>query len=81
MGGSTGSPKAIVLSNGNFIALTEQAKIVFDELEVGDKCLSIMPIFHGFGLGCMCLCSIIWWGWMFFYSPFKAQGLVRFFLN
>ena len=50
-GGSTGSPKAIVLSNGNFIALTEQAKIVFDELEVGDKCLSIMPIFHGFGLG------------------------------
>lgn len=50
-GGSTGTPKAIVLSNGNFIALTEQAKIVFDELTVGDKCLSIMPIFHGFGLG------------------------------
>ena len=50
-GGSTGNPKAIVLSNGNFITLVEQAKIVFDELEVGDKCLSIMPIFHGFGLG------------------------------
>lgn len=50
-GGSTGTPKAIVLSNGNFIALTEQAKIVFEELEIGDKCLSIMPIFHGFGLG------------------------------
>ena len=50
-GGSTGTPKAIVLSNGNFIALTEQAKIVFDELTIGDKCLSIMPIFHGFGLG------------------------------
>ncbi len=50
-GGSTGNPKAIVLSNGNFITLVEQAKIVFDELEIGDKCLSIMPIFHGFGLG------------------------------
>lgn len=50
-GGSTGKPKAIVLSNGNFITLVEQAKIVFEELEVGDKCLSIMPIFHGFGLG------------------------------
>lgn len=50
-GGSTGNPKAIVLSNGNFIALVEQAKIVFDELEKKDKCLSIMPIFHGFGLG------------------------------
>ena len=50
-GGSTGTPKAIVLSNGNFVTLVEQAKIVFEELEVGDKCLSIMPIFHGFGLG------------------------------
>lgn len=50
-GGSTGSPKTVVLSNGNFVTLVEQSKIVFDELEVGDKCLSIMPIFHGFGLG------------------------------
>ncbi len=50
-GGSTGNPKAIVLSNGNFVTLVEQSRIVFDELEVGDKCLSIMPIFHGFGLG------------------------------
>lgn len=53
-GGSTGTPKAIVLSNGNFITLAEQSKVVFDELEIGDKCLSIMPIFHGFGLG-VCL--------------------------
>ena len=50
-GGSTGKPKAIVLSNGNFVTLVEQSRIVFDELAVGDKCLSIMPIFHGFGLG------------------------------
>lgn len=50
-GGSTGNPKAIVLSNGNFIALVEQARIVFKELRKKDKCLSIMPIFHGFGLG------------------------------
>ena len=50
-GGSTGKPKAIVLSNGNFVTLVEQSRIVFDELVVGDKCLSIMPIFHGFGLG------------------------------
>jgi long-chain acyl-CoA synthetase len=50
-GGSTGTPKGIVLSNGNFITLAEQSKIVFDELEEKDKCLSIMPVFHGFGLG------------------------------
>ena len=50
-GGSTGTPKTVVLSNGNFVTLVEQSKIVFDELRVGDKCLAIMPIFHGFGLG------------------------------
>lgn len=50
-GGSTGTPKSIVLSNGNFITLAEQGRIFFDELKVGDSCLTIMPIFHGFGLG------------------------------
>ena len=50
-GGTTGKPKGIILSNGNFNALTEQAKIVFNDVEVGDSVLGIMPIFHGFGLG------------------------------
>ena len=50
-GGTTGKPKSIILSNGNFNALTEQAKIVFSDVEVGDRVLEIMPIFHGFGLG------------------------------
>ena len=50
-GGSTGTPKAIVLSNGNFIALAKQSITVFADIEKGDKCLSIMPVFHGFGLG------------------------------
>lgn len=50
-GGTTGSPKGIVLTNGNFNALTEQAKIIFKHLGVGEKVLAIMPIFHGFGLG------------------------------
>ncbi len=50
-GGSTGNPKAIVLSNGNFMALVEQSKVVFKDLRKKDRCLSIMPIFHGFGLG------------------------------
>ena len=50
-GGTTGNPKAVVLSNANFIALVEQVRIRLDDIEKGDKCLSIMPIFHGFGLG------------------------------
>ena len=50
-GGTTGDPKGIVLSNGNFNALTEQAKIVFTRVEKGDSVLTILPLFHGFGLG------------------------------
>ncbi len=50
-GGTTGNPKGIVLSNGNFTSLMEQAKIVFKDVTIGDSCLAIMPIFHGFGLG------------------------------
>ncbi len=50
-GGTTGTPKGIVLSNGNFNAMAEQIKILFTELEPNDKVLAIMPVFHGFGLG------------------------------
>ncbi len=50
-GGTTGIPKGIVLSNGNFNALAVQSKIVFKEIEPKDVMLTIMPIFHGFGLG------------------------------
>ncbi len=50
-GGTTGVPKGIVLSNGNFNALAIQAKIVFKTIKPADRLLAIMPIFHGFGLG------------------------------
>lgn len=50
-GGTTGRPKGIVLSNGNFNALTQQARVVFHDVCPGDRVLGIMPIFHGFGLG------------------------------
>lgn len=57
-GGTTGIPKGIVLSNGNFNALAIQARFVFNTIEVGDKCLTIMPIFHGFGLGVSVHCPL-----------------------
>lgn len=49
-GGSTGSPKGIVLSNGNVNAATIQAKIALPDINQKDSILGIMPIFHGFGL-------------------------------
>ncbi len=50
-GGTTGSPKGIVLSNKCFNALTEQSKFIFKKVTPGDSVLTILPLFHGFGLG------------------------------
>lgn len=49
-GGTTGTPKGIVLSNGNFNAATMQAQRALPDLNSTDVVLGIMPIFHGFGL-------------------------------
>ena len=51
-GGTTGTTKGIMLSNLNFNALGMQtiAASGFDTV-AGMKMLSIMPVFHGFGLG------------------------------
>lgn len=49
-GGTTGTPKGIVLSNGNFNAAAIQEHIVLKDIGPGDSVLAIMPIFHGFGL-------------------------------
>lgn len=51
-GGTTGTTKGILLSNLNFNALGLQtiAASGFPDI-VGTKMLSVMPIFHGFGLG------------------------------
>ena len=49
-GGTTGTPKNIVLTNGNINAIMEQAKIIFNDIGPGDKFLSILPMFHFFGL-------------------------------
>jgi len=50
-GGTTGRPKGIMLTNMNFNALALQSIEACGGLEAGMKMLSIMPVFHGFGLG------------------------------
>lgn len=48
-GGTTGTPKGIMLSNKNFNAVATQAGLVCHTTP-GESVLSIMPIFHCFGL-------------------------------
>ena len=49
-GGTTGIPKHIVLSNGNINVVVGQAQISLPDLDDNDKMLSILPLFHCFGL-------------------------------
>ena len=50
-GGTTGTTKGIVLTNKNFNALGQQVIAANPMFRPGDKMLSAMPVFHGFGLG------------------------------
>ncbi len=49
-GGTTGTPKGIMLSNMNFISEGMQVS-AWGKLSKNDSILAILPIFHGFGLG------------------------------
>ena len=49
-GGSTAEPKAIMLSNRNCNALALQMNALGGPIKPTEKMLSILPVFHGFGL-------------------------------
>ena len=57
-GGTTGTTKGILLTNRNFNALAAQIVGANQMFRAGDKMLSAMPIFHGFGLG-VCIHSML----------------------
>ena len=50
-GGTTGTPKGIMISNYSFNALAQQSAVNVIEVRPKDKILTLLPIFHGFGLG------------------------------
>lgn len=49
-GGTTGKSKGVLLSNLNINSLAAQELVVCKKLDLGVSVLSVMPIFHGFGL-------------------------------
>ena len=57
-GGTTGTTKGILLTNRNFNALARQITATNPMFRPGDKMLSAMPLFHGFGLG-VCIHSML----------------------
>ena len=50
-GGTTGKPKGIMISNYSFNAIAQQSAVNVIDVRPKDKIVTILPIFHGFGLG------------------------------
>ena len=50
-GGTTGTAKGVLLSNGSFNALAVQTAAMSARPVAGNRLLAAMPMFHGFGLG------------------------------
>lgn len=60
-GGTTGQSKGVALSNLSFNATAYQAKDFFSTVLTTDAVmLGILPIFHGFGLGCGFHAMLCW---------------------
>jgi len=57
-GGTTGTPKGVLLSNGNMNALAFQVLSLVQPEPEKDAMLCILPFFHGFGLG-VCLHPVL----------------------
>ena len=49
-GGTSGTPKSIILSNGNINVVPKQARIALPDITERDSMLGILPMFHCFGL-------------------------------
>ncbi len=76
-GGTSGATKGILLSNLNFNALSLQTITMDTNYTVGDKILSVMPMFHGFGLG-VCLHTFLTHGGRCILVPrFNAQSYAK----
>lgn len=57
-GGTTGKPKGIMISNFSFNAESQQGGVNVCEVRPKDKILTILPIFHGFGLNICIHCPL-----------------------
>lgn len=75
-GGTTGKPKGILLSNLNLNAVAKGSFLMADPASAGDSVLSILPIFHGFGLA-VCIHTPLTGGMKCILIPsFKAKDFV-----
>lgn len=79
-GGTTGTPKAVEISNGGLNALAEGTAEACERNVEGVSMLSALPVFHGFGLG-ICIHTVLYFGGnallMPRYNPRLAGRIIR----
>ena len=76
-GGTTGKPKGIMLTDLNFNALALQSIEACGGLSEGMKMLSVMPVFHGFGLGVCIHTMLILGGTAVIQPKFSVKDLPK----
>lgn len=72
-GGTTGTPKNIVLTNGNVNAVVEQGRIIFPNFNNEDSMLAVLPLFHCFGLVVAVHCPLCLGGNVILIPQFDAK--------
>ncbi len=76
-GGTTGKPKGVLLSNNAINSMALQAISRIESAQPGKSVLSILPIFHGFGLAC-CIHTVLIAGVKCYLIPqFKPEELPK----
>jgi long-chain acyl-CoA synthetase len=78
-GGTTGTPKGVMLSNGNFNTLAQQIGERGKAVELGGKVLGILPIFHGYGLGVVVHSFLSWGSHIILVPKFTTDTIGRLF--
>ncbi|MCL2114781.1 MAG: acyl--CoA ligase [Methanobrevibacter sp.] len=75
-GGTTGTPKGVVLSNLNFNALALQTGSQAN-VNLNDKMMCIMPFFHGFGLGVTMHTALTFGGTIILVPKFSTEDFAK----
>lgn len=75
-GGTTGSPKGIMLSHRNFISEGMQVA-AWGGLQESDRVLAVLPIFHGFGLSALVNAALMGGAQAIMVPLFSAEAVAK----
>jgi long-chain acyl-CoA synthetase len=75
-GGTTASPKAVMLTHHNLVANALQLRAWSRGTEAADDVLAVLPFFHAYGLSVCLLCSLAMAGTVHLHPRFEAEAVL-----